>query len=125
MEQVYNQVNLSMILLKSVGGLLLLSGAFYLFKIRPTFLPQWRRVVGIGCVYGILNAGLVILLGQIAYFATPILVVTFIGLFFFDKFPLYQLKYFAGFLTTFIFSSVAFFVGIAGIFFHFAVEGKI
>lgn len=47
--------------------------------------------MGIGCVYGILNAGLVILLGQIAYFATPILVVTFIGLFFFDKFPLYKL----------------------------------
>ena len=33
MEQVYNQVTLSMILLKSFGGLLLIAGTFYLFKI--------------------------------------------------------------------------------------------
>lgn len=125
MEQVYDQVNLSMILLKSVGGFLLFVAALYLFKFRPTFLPQWRRVVVVGCVCGILNAGLVLLLGEIAYFATPVVVATFIGLFFFNRFPLYKTEHLTVFLTTFVFSSVAFFLGVAGVFFHFAVEEKI
>lgn len=125
MEQVYHQVSLVMILLKSVGLLLLITGAFYLFKIRPSFLPKWRRIAGLGCVYGVLNAGLMILLGQIAYVATPIIVMTFIGLFFFNKLPLYKIKHLTGFLTTFVVSSAAFFVAIAGTFFHLAVEGKI
>lgn len=125
MEQVYDQVNLAMILLKSVGGVMLIAGALYLFKIRPVFLPQWRRVVGLGCVYGVLNAGLVILLGQIAYLASPVVVGTFIGLFFFNRLPLYKTKHLTGFLTTFVFSSVAFFLGVAGVFFHLAVEGNI
>lgn len=124
MEQVYDQVNLAMILLKSAGGLLLI-GAFYLFKIRPAFLPQWKRVAGLGCVFGVLNAGLVILLGQIAYFATPMIMITFIGLFYFDKLPLYKFKHLTGFLITFVISSAAIFVGIAGLFFHLAAEGKI
>ena len=125
MEQVYDQVNLAMILLKSVGGFLLFVAAVFLFKVRPIFLPQWKNVAGLGCVFGILNAGLVISLGQIAYFATPMILITFIGLFCFDKLPLYKFKHLAGFLTTFVFSSAAFFVGIAGIFFHLAVEGEI
>ena len=125
MEQVYHQVTLSMILLKSVGGLLLIAGTSYLFKIRPVFLPQWRRVAGLGCVFGALNAGLVIILGQIAYIATPVIVITFMGLFYFDKFPLYKVKHLVGLSTAFILSSVTFFIGIAGVFFHLAVEGKI
>lgn len=125
MEQVYHQVTLSMILLKSVGGLLLITGTFYLFKIRPVFQPQWRRVAGLGCVFGALNAGLVIILGQIAYIATPVIVITFMGLFYFDKFPLYKVKHLVGLSTAFILSSVTFFIGIAGVFFHLAVEGKI
>lgn len=125
MEQVYHQVILSMILLKSVGGLLLIAGTFYLFKIRPVFQPQWRRVAGLGCVFGALNAGLVIILGQIAYIATPVIVITFMGLFYFDKFPLYKVKHLVGLSTAFILSSVTFFIGIAGVFFHLAVEGKI
>lgn len=65
--------------------------------------------MGIGCIYGILNAGLVILLGQIAYYATHMVVITIIGLFYFNKFPLYKRKHLTGFLATFVFSSVAFF----------------
>ncbi len=80
MEQVYNQVTLSMILLKSFGGLLLIAGTFYLFKIRPVFLPQWRRVAGLGCVLGALNSGFVIILGQIAYLATPLIAITLMAL---------------------------------------------
>jgi hypothetical protein len=125
MEHVYEQVNLAMILLKSVGGLLLLAGTFYLFNKRPVFLPQWRRVAGLGCVFGALNAGLVFILGQIAYLATPVIVITFMGLFYSDKFPLYKVKHLVGLLIAFILSSVTFFIGIAGIFFHLAVEGKI
>ena len=125
MEHVYDQVNLAMILLKSVGGLLLIAGTFYLFNNRPVFLPQWRRVAGLGCVFGALNAGLVIVLGQIAYFATPVIVITFMGLYCFNKFPLYKVKHLVGLSLAFILSSVTFFIGIAGTFFHLAVEGKI
>jgi hypothetical protein len=125
MEQVYNQVTLSMILLKSVGELLLIAGTFYLFKIRLVFLPQWRRVAALGCVFGVLNAGLVIILGQIAYFATPLIMITFMGLYCFNKFPIYKIKHLFGLLTAFVFSSVTFFIGIAGTFFHLVVEGKI
>jgi hypothetical protein len=125
MEQVYDQVNLAMILLKSVGGLLLIAGTFYFFKIRPVFLPQLRRVAGLGCVFGALNAALVIILGQIAYLATPVIVITFMGLFYSNKFPLYKVKHLVGLLIAFILSSVTFFIGIAGLFFHLAVEGKI
>jgi hypothetical protein len=114
-----------MILLKSVGGLLLIAGTFYLFKIRPVLLPQWRRVAALGCVFGVLNACLVIILGQMAYFATPMIVITFMGLYCFNKFPLYKVKHLVGLSIAFILSSVTFFIGIAGTFFHLAVEGKI
>ena len=125
MEHVYDQVNLAMILLKSVGGLLLIAGTFYLFNIRPVFLPQWRRVAGLGCVFGASNAGLVIILGQVAYLATPVIVITFMGLYCFNKFPLYKVKHLVGLSLAFILFSVTFFIGIAETFFHLAVEGKI
>ncbi len=125
MEHVYDQVNLAMILQKSVGALLLIAGALYLYKIRPVFIPQWRRVAGLGCIFGALNAGILIVLGQIAYFVTPLIVITFMGLYCFNKFPLYKVKHLVGLSLAFILSSVTFFIGIAGTFFHLAVEGKI
>lgn len=121
MEQVYNEVNLSMILLKSVGTVLLFIGAFYLFKVRPVFLPQWKNVIGLGSVLGLLNAGLVISLGKMAFFATPMMFITCIALFCFNKFRLYEIKHLFGLLSSFVFSSFTFFIGIAGIFFHLAV----
>ncbi len=125
MEQIYNQVTLSMILLKSFGVLLLIAGIFYLFKIRPVFQPQWRRVAGLGCVLGALNSGVVIILGQIAYLATPLIMITFMVLYCFNKFPLYKVKHLVGLSLAFILSSVTLFIGITGTFFHLAVEGKI
>lgn len=125
MEQVYSEINLSMVLLKSVGVVISLIGIGYLFKVRPVFHPQWKNVIGLGCVFGLLNAGLVISLGQMAFFATPVMSIVCIALFSFNKFPHFNFKYLAGFLTTFVFSSVAFFLGVAGVFFHLAVEGKI
>lgn len=124
MEQVYNEVNLSMILLKSVGAVLLFIGAFYLFKVRSVFLPQWKNVIGLGSVLGLLNAGLVISLGKMAFLATPVMLITCIVLFCFNKFPLYKIKHLIGLMATFVFSSVTIFIGIAGTFFHLAVEGK-
>jgi hypothetical protein len=125
MEQVYNEVNLSMVLLKSVGALLLFLGIGYLFIVRPAFLPQWKNVIGLGCVFGLFNAGLIISLGKIAFPATPGILIICITLFCFNKFPLYQIKHLLGLLVSFVFSSVTFFIGTAGNFFHMAVEGKI
>jgi hypothetical protein len=42
MEQVYNEINLSIVLLKSVGVVISLIGIGYLFKVRPVFHPQWK-----------------------------------------------------------------------------------
>jgi hypothetical protein len=125
MEQLYNSVNLTMVLLKSVGALLLLLGIGYLFIVRPAFLPLWKNVIGLGCVFGLFNAGLVISLGKIAFPATPAILVICIALFCFNKFPLYKINHLFGLLVSFVFSSVTFFISIAGIFFHLVVEGKI
>ncbi len=125
MEQVYHQVTLSVILLKCVGGILFLLGAAYLLKKRPQYLPTWRMVLSFGSMFGLLNAGLVIVLGKLVYFMTPIFLIAIIALFYFDRFPQYRLKHLLGILIVFILSSVTFFIGIAGTFFHLAVEGKI
>lgn len=125
MEQFYNSVNLTMVLLKSVGTILLFIGIGYLLIVRPAFLPQWKNVIGLGCVFGLFNAGLVISLGKIAFPATPAILIICIALFCFNKFPLYKIKHLFGLLMTFVFSSVTFFIGIAGTFFHLAIEGKI
>ena len=60
MEQVYYQVTLSMVLLKCVGGAIFLLGAAY--------LPGRRKVLGHGCLFGLLNAGLVIIIGKLSFF---------------------------------------------------------
>ncbi len=125
MEQVYHQVTLSVILLKCVGGILLILGAANLLIKRPQYLPSWRNVLGYGIMLGLLNAGLVIVLGKLGYFITPIFLITIIALFYCDKFPQYRPKHLFGLSIAFILSSVTFFIGIAGTFFHLAVEGKI
>lgn len=125
MEQVYHQVTLSMILLKCVGGLIFLLGTVYLLIKRPEYLPNWRNVIVYGSMFGLLNAGLVIILGKLGFFITPIFLITIIALFYFDKFPCYRRKHLLGLSIAFILSSVTFFIGIAGAFFHLAVEGKI
>ncbi len=114
-----------MVLLKSMGIVLLLIGTGYLFKVRPVLLPRWKNVIGLGCVIGLLNAGVVISLGKIAFTATPAILVICIALFYFNKLPLYKVKHLFGLLVSFLVSSVTFFIGVAGTFFHLAVEGKI
>lgn len=125
MEQVYNDVNFSMSLLKFAGLLLLLVGIGYLFMFRPSFLPRWKNIVGLGGGIGLLNAGLVLSLGKVAFAVTPVVLVILTALFYFNKFPFYKIKHFLGLLIFFIFSSLTFFIVIAGTFFHLAVEGKI
>jgi len=125
MEQVYNAVNWSMVLLKFAGAFLLFLGTGYLLKIRPVFLPQWKNVIGFGCVLGLINAGLVISLSKIAFSVTPAILIICSALFCFKKCSLYKAKHLFGLLVSFVISSVTFFIGIAGTFFHLAVEGKI
>ncbi len=125
MDQVYHQVTLSMILLKCVGGFLFLLGTAYLLVKRPEHLPIWKNVLGNGSMFGLLNAGIVIVLGKLGFFITPIFLITIFALFYFDKFPEYRPKHLLGLSIAFILSSVTFFIGIAGTFFHLAVEGKI
>ena len=125
MEQVYNQANHSMFILKLVGLIFSFIGLMFVFKARSFSLPHWKNVIGIGCMFGILNAGLVLSIGRMAFYATPIMLVLFFALFWFNKFPRLKMKHLIGLLSTFIFSSVIFYLGIAGIFFHLAVEGRI
>ncbi len=76
-------------------------------------------------MFGLLNASLVIILGKLGFFITPIFLITIFALFYFDKFPEYRPKHLLGLSIAFILSSLTFFIGIAGLFFHMAVEGKI
>jgi hypothetical protein len=114
-----------MILLKCVGGALFLFGVAYFLIKRPEYLPRWRNVLGYGCMFGLLNAAFVIILGRLGFLITPIFLITIIALFYFEKFPHYRPKHLLGLSIVFILSSVTFFIGIAGTFFHLAVEGKI
>jgi hypothetical protein len=114
-----------MIFFKCVGGVLFLLGVAYFLVKRPVYLPGWRNVLSQGFMFGLLNAGLVIVLGKLAFFITPIFLIVITGLFYFDKFPHYRPKHLLALSIVFIFSSVTFFIGIAGTFFHLAVEGKI
>lgn len=125
MEQVYHDVNFSMALLKCAGFLLLLVSVGYIYMFRPDFLPQWKNIARLGGLIGILNAGLVISFGKNAFPLTPVMLVALIFLFVFNKLPLYKIKHLLGLLICFILSSLTFFIGIAGAFFHLAVEGKI
>lgn len=125
MEQVYHQVTASIILLKFVGGLFFLISATYLLMKRPQYLPSWKNVLGSGSVFGLLNAGLVITLGKLGYFFTPIILIVMVVFFYCGRFPRYRLKHLVGLSIVFILSSLTFFIGIAGTFFHLAVEGKI
>ena len=125
MEQVYFQANMSMFLLKIVGLLLLFTGISYYFICRPVFVPQWKSVIKIGCMLGLLNAGFVITLGKDAFPLTPFILIICTCLYYFNKFPLYKSKHLLCLLVSFVFSSGAVFIGIAGTFFHLAVEGKI
>ena len=125
MEQFYNDVGLSIYLLKFTGIILLFIGVIYFYKFKPIFLPIWKKVFVIGCLIGAINSGLVLSFGNAAYFLTPTILVFFVMLYYFNKFPLYKFKHLLGLLASFVFSSVIFFIGIAGTFFHLAVEGEI
>jgi hypothetical protein len=125
MEQVYHDVNFSMALLKCAGFLLLLVSAGYIYRSRPDFLPRWKNIAKLGGLIGILNAGLVVSFGKSAFPLTPVMLIALVLLFVLNKFPLYKTKHFLGLLVCFILTSLTFFVGIAGAFFHLAVEGKI
>jgi hypothetical protein len=125
MEEIYHDVNLSMLLLKSVGLLLLFTGIGYFFWFRPKFVPQWKNILKLGGLLGLINAGLVISLGKIAFIVTPIVLIMCVILYQLNKLPGYKINHLLGLSVSFIFSSVIFFLGIAGTFFHLAVEGKI
>jgi hypothetical protein len=73
---------------------------------------------------GLLNAGLVISLGKIAFSGTPAVLIIFIALFFFKKLPLYKMKHLIGLLLSFVFSSVSFFLLLLEPFFIWQSKGK-
>lgn len=128
MEAVFRDVEFSMVLLK-VSGLLLSLGAvsyfFYIGDIKRISVPNWKNVMMLSCVLAILNAGLTVSFGKIAFFITPIFIFVTICLWLMNKLPLWKKKHLIAFITSFTSLSICFFLGVAGFFFHLAVEGKI
>jgi hypothetical protein len=125
MEQVFYDVNRSMVLLKISGRFFLFLGLAYFILARPVFNSKWKSVLGLGCILGLINAGLVISLVKIAFCVTPAFLMVCIVLYGFNKFPLYRVRHLLALLLSFTFSSFIFFIIVAGTFFHLAVEGRI
>jgi|APGre2960657468_1045069.scaffolds.fasta_scaffold10436_3 hypothetical protein len=128
MEAVFRDVEFSMVLLKLSGVLLGLVAVFYLLYIKNLkilLVPNWKSVMLLSCILALLNAGLIFSFGKGAFFITPFFVVLTIALWLMNKLPFWQKKHLIAFITSFTSLSICFFVGVAGFFFHLAVEGKI
>ena len=87
-------------------------------------VPNWKSVMLLSCILALLNAGLIVSFGKGAFFITPFFVFLTIALWLINKLPFWQKKHLIAFITSFTSLSICFFVGVAGFFFHLAVEGK-
>lgn len=128
METLFRDVEFSMVLLKLSGallGLIAVSYLLYLNNLKRFSVPNWKSVMILSCLLALLNAGLAVLLGSIAFLITPVFVLFTIALWLMNKLPSWKKKHLIAFTTSFTSLSICFFVGIAGFFFHLAVEGKI
>lgn len=125
MEKVYQSATLSMFLLKSAGLLMIFTGAGYFLVFRLKGEPNLKMILFLGIALGIMNAGLVISLGEVGFTITPAVLIALTVLFYNNKLPRYQAKHLLGLLGTFLISSLTFFIAAAGSFFHLAVEGRI
>lgn len=125
---IFETVELSILGLKIVGFLLIFTGLAY-FSINKstasTTVLSWRKLLTQGLILGILNAGVAIFFGKNAYLLTPTIIISFLVLWLMKKIPLWQGGYLVAFFSMFITSSIVFFILVAGIFFHLAVEGKV
>lgn len=125
MEKVYQSASLSMLFLKSAGLLMLFTGAGYFLIFRQRGEPNFKMIFFLGIALGVMNAGLVISLGEVGFTITPAVLIALTVLFYNNKLPRYQAKHLLGLLGTFLISSLTFFIAAAGTFFHLAVVGKI
>jgi hypothetical protein len=126
--KIFETVELSIFGLKIVGFLLIFTGVAY-FSINKsvacTPVLSWRKLFTQGSMLGILNAGIAIFFGKNAYLLTPTIIISFLVLWLMKKMPLWQGGHLLAFISLFITSSIVFFILVAGIFFHIAVDGKV
>ncbi len=84
-----------------------------------------KRVATLSLILGLLDAGLALTFGKAAFVVTPIIVISFFGLWIVSQNPLWKFKHLLFFVSSFVICSTTFFYGVAGLFFHLAVEGKL
>ncbi|MBT4791880.1 MAG: hypothetical protein HON90_09940 [Halobacteriovoraceae bacterium] len=126
MIDIIKDVEVSLAGLYVFSGALLCMGLFFVRKVickKPLYL--WKNIIGVSFVMSVLNAGIVILIGQKAFVITPIIVVVSILIAVSEKITLPELKFILGFNILFVLFSSVVFLGGTGIFFHLAIEGKI
>lgn len=125
---IFQTVELSMFGLKIMGFLLIFTDVAYLTISRSAAsatVLSWRKLLIQGLMLGILNAGTALFFGKNAYLLTPAIIISFLFLWLMKKMPQWQGRHLIGFISLFITSSIVFFILVAGIFFHLAVEGKV
>lgn len=125
---IFQSVELSMFGSKIVGFLLIFTGVAYFIiskSAASATILSWRKLLIQGLILGILNAGTAMFFGKNAYLLTPAIIISFLVLWLMKKMPQWQGRHLVGFISLFITSSIVFFILVAGIFFHLAVEGKV
>ncbi len=128
-DDIFLSAERNLLLLKSAGLLLIISAALYLIfsrKLTKNSILTWKKVVGLSIGMGIINAGIVVIFGKVAFFITPLTLALSLILWFTNKFPQsWRGKHILALSSIFTISSVVFFLSVALVFFHLAVEGKL
>lgn len=128
-DEIVQSVDLSMILLKFSGIILVAVAVAFLFFIKRRGQNQklsWKKIFVLGLGFGVVNAGVNLTFGKIVYFLTPLILGVIAVVWLFKRFPSsWQLKHVLTFSSVFLTSSMIGILGVGTIFFHLAVEGKI
>jgi len=128
MVDIINDTEISFFLIRMFGLLFLfVAVAYFLITKQPKKFPMHssKRVAILSLLLGLFDAGLTLTFGKAAFVVTPIIVASFFVLWIISKNPLWKFKHLLFFAASFVICSTTFFYGVAGLFFHLAVEGKL
>jgi uncharacterized protein YqhQ len=127
MTDIINDTEISLLLIKICGLFCIFISSVYLSLTRSSkkfSMHSWKNLATLGLILGLIDAGLSLTFGKMAFVITPVFVISFFGLWIVSKNPLWRFKHLLFLVSSFVICSTVFFYGVAGLFFHLAVEGK-
>ncbi len=128
MSDIINDTEISLQLIRFCGFFCVLLPVLYILTtkfLKNMAMHSWKALGVLSLSLGLLDAGISLLFGKVAFITTSLIVVSFFLLWIVSKNPLWRFKHLLFLVSLFIICSTTFFYGIAGLFFHLAVEGKL